>query len=385
MKKIVYQIARFLMRLIVPIIYFPSVKMRAEEARKEVKNLCEERELFSQKDIVNLKTDEKVDLSVVIPVYNVEKYLKNCLESVVRQDTKYCFEVIAVDDGSTDGSSEILQEYEQKYDFFQVITQENQGLSGARNTGINHAQGQFITFIDSDDSIENTYIEKMLGLAIQKDADITMCSIREFDVVSQNTLKVIRHENISLKNGIKDEILNIKGYAWGKIYKRKLWEKIRFPVGFLFEDAIIRTIVMRLCQSFEFIDEALYVYTVRQDSLSRKSKEKRKSTKYLEQYFMLEKILKLSEKIGLLKDNVLYKIALYELGTCLWLRTRYFDEKIKKAIFVLSCDLMDEYRREDAELSFEYRYLEKAFENRSFGLWKMMGIYMMLGVKLKNG
>ena len=125
--------------------------------------------------------------------------------------------------------------------------------------------------------------------------------------------------------------------------------------------------------------------SVRQDSLSRKSKEKRKSTKYLEQYFMLEKILKLSEKIGLLKDNVLYKIALYELGTCLWLRTRYFDEKIKKAIFVLSCDLMDEYRREDAELSFEYRYLEKAFENRSFGLWKMMGIYMMLGVKLKNG
>lgn len=143
--------------------------------------------------------------------------------------------------------------------------------------------------------------------------------------------------------------------------------------------------MMRLCHSFAFINEAVYSYTVRPDSLSRKAKEKRKSKKYLEQYFMLEKILELSEKIGLPNDNILYKIALYELGTCLWLRTRYFEEDIKKAVFVLSCDLIEKYRVEEAELSFEYQYLEKAFQNKNYVLWKMMGIYMMLGVKLKNG
>lgn len=385
MKKMIYKMARLFIRLILPMFNISFVTISVKDARKNLKKLCEERELFSQEDIVNLETDRKIDLSIIIPVYNVEKYLVRCLQSVVCQETQYHFEVIVINDGSTDGSMEILKEYEQKYDYFKVITQENQGLSGARNTGINHAQGKFITFIDSDDAIEKQYIEKMMKVAIEKDVDLVMCSIREYDVVNDKTIRFITHENVSFNKGIKDEILNLKGYAWGKIYRRELWEKVRFPKEYLFEDAITRPIMMRLCHSFAFINEAVYSYTVRPDSLSRKAKEKRKSKKYLEQYFMLEKILELSEKIGLPNDNILYKIALYELGTCLWLRTRYFEEDIKKAVFVLSCDLIEKYRVEEAELSFEYQYLEKAFQNKNYVLWKMMGIYMMLGVKLKNG
>ena len=245
--------------------------------------------------------------------------------------------------------------------------------------------GKFITFIDSDDSIEDDYIEKMMDLAVKNDADMVMCSIKEYDVVNEETIKLMTHENMSLENGIKDEILNLKGYAWGKIYKRELWEKVRFPIGYLFEDAIIRTIIMRLCKSFEFLDEPLYIYTVRPDSLSRKTKKKRRSEKYLEQYFLQEKLLKLSENIGLPNDGILYKIALYELGTCLWLRTRYLDEKVKKDVFVLSCDLIKNYTMKNEKLTFEYRYLQKAFYRRDYVLWKLCGVYMMLGVKNGNG
>ena len=139
MKKIIYKFARLLLKLILPVINTPAVKISAEDARKNIKNLCQERELFFQDDIVNLEVDRNIDLSIIVPVYNVEKYLDRCLSSIVEQNTKYHFEVIAIDDGSTDDSAEILQKYEKEYEFFQTITQENQGLSGARNTGINHA------------------------------------------------------------------------------------------------------------------------------------------------------------------------------------------------------------------------------------------------------
>lgn len=385
MKKLIYKIGRVLIRLILPFLRVTEKNLNINKARSNLKNICEERELFNQYDIINLDIDENVDLSIVIPVYNVEKYLKKCLDSVVNQKTKYTYEIILVNDGSTDNSLKILKSYENCYHYIKVISQENQGLSGARNTGLNNSRGRYITFIDSDDCIKNGYIEKMMDKAIINDLDMVMCGIEQYDIANNKPLKIISHENILLKNGIGDEILNLKGFAWGKIYRRDLWNNVRFPVGYLFEDTIIRSVIMRMCNSFEFVDEPLYVYSIRKESLSRQNRKKRNDVKYLEQYFMQEKIIQLSEKIGLKKDEVLYKIMLYELGTCLWLRTRYLDENIKKCIFILSCNLIEKCKVDESNLMSEYQYLEKAFLKKNYFLWKLASLYIMLGVKCQNG
>lgn len=176
MEKIVLKIARFLLKLILPIMKFGTVKIDLEEAEKKLEKVYQSKELFTDSDIQNLPIDETIDLSIIVPVYNSEKFLKKCMDSIVEQKTKYHFEVIAVNDGSTDGSLEILREYEKNYDFFRVVSQANGGISVARNTGLNHAKGRYVGLIDNDDYITEDYVEILLDRAYQKKADIVKCN-----------------------------------------------------------------------------------------------------------------------------------------------------------------------------------------------------------------
>ena len=123
---------------------------------------------------------KKIQISIIIPVYNVEKYLRECLNSILNQ-TFQDFEIICVDDGSTDKSLEILQEYKRKDDRFVILQQRHSGAGSARNNGIRLAAGKYIQFLDSDDYFEPTLLEEMFDHAEKFDADLTVCSSRKVD------------------------------------------------------------------------------------------------------------------------------------------------------------------------------------------------------------
>lgn len=118
----------------------------------------------------------KIFVSIIVPVYNVEKYLARCLNSLIEQ-TLYEIEIICVDDGSTDNSPKILKQYADKYPNIKIITQTNKGLSAARNTGMNHAQGKYIGFVDSDDWIDKDFYEKLFYTAQKYNASISAAGI----------------------------------------------------------------------------------------------------------------------------------------------------------------------------------------------------------------
>ena len=122
-----------------------------------------------------------VKVSVIVPVYNVEKYLKDCLDSVVNQ-TLEDIEIICVNDGSTDNSLAILEEYAEKDSRIKIITQENKGLGGARNTGLYHANGEYISFIDSDDWIELNTFEELYNMSKNLDLDMLMFQMKVFNI-----------------------------------------------------------------------------------------------------------------------------------------------------------------------------------------------------------
>ncbi len=179
-------------------------------------------------------------ISIIVPVYNVELYLEECVRSILRQSYEE-FELILVDDGSPDRCGEICEELAKRDKRIKVIHQQNQGLSGARNTGIRAAKGEYITFVDSDDRIAPNMLIDLLHLSLKLDADISLCGIyktadRAFEAPQEKlTAKLWRADEFM------DIILKIHSnrtlhYACGKLYKRKVLDDEHFPAGMLNED-----------------------------------------------------------------------------------------------------------------------------------------------------
>lgn len=177
-------------------------------------------------------------LSVIVPVYNVESYLKKCIDSILGQSFKD-FELILVDDGSTDASGLICESYKNEGSVI-VIHQNNGGLSDARNTGIRQAKGQYISFVDSDDWIEKDMYSAMLQVAEDTDSDIVVCGHRVVTPSGAIEETVVLGNNFVLNNIeatrliLKDDVM--PSFAWNKIYRKKLFEDTLFPKGRIYED-----------------------------------------------------------------------------------------------------------------------------------------------------
>lgn len=171
-----------------------------------------------------------VQISIIIPVYNVAKYLPECLESILNQ-TFQDFEVICVNDGSKDNSLEILEEYGKKDNRIKIITKENGGAGSARNKGLEFAEGKYIQFLDGDDYFEPQMLEKLYNLAKEYKAEISVCSSRKVDDEGNITESRNPNSPINLdrtpfkrlfsKKDFSDEIFSLIGtIPWNKLYKK---------------------------------------------------------------------------------------------------------------------------------------------------------------------
>lgn len=221
-------------------------------------------------------------VSVIVPVYNVEKYLSQCLDSIIHQTYKN-LEIILVNDGSTDGSGKICDDYAAKDGRIKVIHQENGGLSDARNKGLDLMTGQFVTFVDSDDYLENNCIHTLYTYAYTCKTDISIGKFIEFE---ENTSQFLFHNH--LNNGNKIEFLTgdqclerhhkyflgIFVTAWAKLYRTSLFndsnpcKKIRYPLGVLHEDQYTTHKLFFKSNKIVFVNDYLYVYRVRKNSIT---------------------------------------------------------------------------------------------------------------------
>lgn len=212
-------------------------------------------------------------ISIIVPVYNVEQYLRRCIDSLINQTLKE-IEIILVDDGSTDSSGSICDEYEIKDNRIRVIHKNNRGLSHSRNIGIDIAKGKYILFVDSDDFIHPQMIEILYNTIIDNDADITIC---DFDRVYENTnVEFEKYENIqdiNIYNNIEalNELYskNVVKFviAWNKLYKRELFENLRYKEGKIHEDEFIIHELLYRSNKVIHIHLSLYFYLQRQDSI----------------------------------------------------------------------------------------------------------------------
>jgi glycosyltransferase involved in cell wall biosynthesis len=210
-------------------------------------------------------------ISIIVPVYNVEKYLARCLDSIVNQTIKE-IEIILVNDGSKDNSQKIIEEYAKNDERIVVINKENGGLSDARNTGLDIALGEYIAFIDSDDFVDVEMLNQMYALGKKHQADVVFCGLvkvneygREFKPMPQSTQL---NEKIELE---KDFTFfgEMGCFACNKIYKKELFAIHRFQKGLHFEDV---ELIPKLILDSKIVaksDSLFYKYFERQDSISQ--------------------------------------------------------------------------------------------------------------------
>lgn len=209
-------------------------------------------------------------ISIVIPVYNTEKYLVQCLESLTAQ-TYPNMQIVLVNDGSTDNSLSICEAYATRYPFIKVYSQENAGQGSARNFGISKCSGSYIMFVDSDDWVDREIVQKLYDNINASDSNIAVCNfmktyINQFDRYYRLEEKISSGRIVALDQE-KDLLNSISVYACGKLIRRKIFDNkaLRFPNHF-FEDAVMMPIVYVLADKISFIGDALYYYRNRTGS-----------------------------------------------------------------------------------------------------------------------
>lgn len=213
--------------------------------------------------------ERDVLISIIIPVYNVEQYLPRCLESIINQSYEK-LEIILIDDGSTDNSSQICDCYSKKDKRIVVFHKTNGGLSDARNLGIDKANGEYLSFIDSDDYISENFIETLYYLAEKTHLPISAIGFKivndEYsDYINEN----INYEIIDSPKSIELLFTNEKygNYAWNKLYKKDLFDNVRYPVGRNMEDLGTTYILFLQCSSIVYSTSKMYFYFQRPGSI----------------------------------------------------------------------------------------------------------------------
>lgn len=213
---------------------------------------------------------EKDLISIIIPVYNVEKYLRNCLDSVLAQTYKN-IEIILVDDGSTDGCPEICDEYAKKDSRIKVIHKEYEGVSEARNVGLGQVNGKYIAFVDSDDSVSTDYIEYMYRLLVENNTKLVIAA---HTVVSNG--KTINFgdgytEKVLTTEEALDRMLCEKGFyiaVWAKLCDKELFNNIKFPKGKINEDNLVTPKLILQCEKIAYGNKSIYNYNKRKNSIT---------------------------------------------------------------------------------------------------------------------
>lgn len=298
----------------------------------------------------------QIKVSIIIPIFNCEKYISKALESVLKQTEKN-IEIICVNDGSTDKTMEILSRF--KDDRIKFINKPNSGVAKTRLQGIEIARGDYICFIDADDTIEPDFLSKLLSKAEKENFDIVVCGYKRYYDIEKNkySIEMTNRKDIHNINKKLDEVITINSALWNKLYKTSLVKKINSIDNYprIAEDSILFLQILRNARSIGFVNEALYNYYIRLEGLS--------SIVYKNDILTMEKaLLEVKKQFSNSDKNiVLNDLAFLHLGV-------FFTFKVSNC----KNENLDEYRKSITQFldinfkewqKFEY---SKIFTNKNY-------------------
>ncbi len=313
--------------------------------------------------------NDRVKISVIVPVYNVEEYIQQCLDSIVNQTLKE-IEIICVNDGSTDNSPQILEEYAKKDKRIKIINKKNAGLGAARNTGMEHATGEYIGFIDSDDWVDLGMFKKLYSNAKSQNSDMVMCPIYivddsnqkldyDFPYFNLDYFNEDFYNNVFTHKKTEDFFFRICVTSYNKIYRTKFLKKINanFPEGLIFEDNPFFYKTFLSAKSVSLVKDFLYYYRVNRANSIISNVDKK--------YFDVIKIQNLNKNIFLETNNFeFYKMDFYNyaMGSII---NRYskVDEKYREEFFNLIKQFFKEMDLKNNEINNLNSFIKNKYNN----------------------
>lgn len=299
-------------------------------------------------------SSEEYDLAIIIPAYNVDKYIEACVDSIVNQKTSFSYKVIIINDGSKDNTGQILKKYDSNSQV-EVFTWENHGLSASRNLGLSRARGRYVLFVDGDDLMEDNSLQALMD-STKNGADIVEGSYSFFE--EDKIIASPKHKDGGNIN------LNLYGFAWNKIIKASLLYSVAFPIGVIYEDTIFKMIVNGRAEKVNILDECTYLYRRNRGgiSFSNQVSEKNIDTLWVTRWcinFIFDNNIEI-DKYYLLNALLIQAFTNYKR---LW----WMSKKERKALFVITRSLFEKLSLEDKEnCSNEYLKLYNCIIDNDF-------------------
>lgn len=284
---------------------------------------------------------EDCDLEIIVPCYNVERYVAECIHSILSQQTRFSFFVTIINDGSTDRTGDILAQFA-NINNVHIITQSNRGFSGARNTGIAQAHGRYLLFVDSDDMLCPGAVEALMSLAEKTGAD----------VVDSGHIRFANRVNRGIMAGMRAAVYDIlqrpqrlaygenspgvTGYPCGKVLKRELFHRVEFPECYWFEDTLVWMVLEPMCRRKATSDAITFRYRMNPQSISHTAAG---SVKSIDTLYVTLRLLDDRKRLGISFDQRQYDMLLLQMRNN-FCRISSLPEAVRRAVFVVEAQLI---------------------------------------------
>lgn len=294
------------------------------------------------------------DLTVVVPVYNTDKYVGECLDSILGQDMDCSMEIVVVNDGSTDNSLEVIEDRACRDSRVRVIDQENKGFSGARNVGIDQARGGVLCFVDSDDVLAPGHLRALWNGLEESGADYVSGTYSKLSADGRVFGRV--------------EKCRTHGAPWSRLYRRGVWSDVRFPKGFWFEDTVIAYCIKSRFRE-AFVPDCGYLRRTHSASITANAGT---SPKGLDSFWIVREMLQWCKALGIPLESV-YAQTIRQFGPLLISRTGVLKEEQMKCMFVCCADLLKKAYGGQCQgdgLPARWALVEQSLWSRNYHMWR---------------
>lgn len=337
------------------------------------KTLEKYRPYNSHKMKIVRKENRDIDLSIIIPVYNAGKTLGKCLDSVFKSNLKATYEVICVNDGSTDNSADILNAYKH-FNQLILVNQSNKGATVARNVGLELARGRYLFFLDSDDFVRKNYFNEFVEDCICNNRCVSVSAVGRY--LSKLHMELYPIGDIGLNKSLRN--INKKydycpGTPWGKMYHYSLWQNVCFFDGYAFEDTNIFLVVWQLASDIFYYEKPIYCFRTSNNSLF-----KRQISNYccIDSLWVVKECINLNKKLNIdMNNQEFYKLLLWHIGPLLMGRLASISEKkVLESAFNVAGDMLENnfpaLRNEQFKDDIGYKLIKEGFFLRNIEMWE---------------